>query len=132
MTAEIAVGGPEHVSEITRPCGQCFPDADVVFEDLARSCRNVRRAVEKMFDHVRGKRFQLFIRITSLLHFIGQGRFEEFVGEMKAEQKHSFAVGSCSSFEQRGPVETVPTNQLRHVTNPAQSFPQMPRTVYAE
>ena len=55
MGAEIAVGGSQHVKNVTGASAESFPHADVVFEDLARRRGHVCGAIEEMFDDVVSK-----------------------------------------------------------------------------
>src|ERR1044072_8393817 len=66
---DVGVSRTKHVDQVTCARRDAGAHAEVVFEDLARSCGHMRRSVEKMFNDPCGKRFESFVGGTALLYF---------------------------------------------------------------
>ena len=107
VSADVAVGGTQHVDQVASAGAEALPHTEVVFEDLDGSRRNMLRAFKKIRGDVECEWIETFVCVATSLHFCRQRSVEKFFCEMETEQEHSFAVGSCGTVEQCTPIQIV-------------------------
>ena len=85
VICDIAVGGAQHVDHVASARAEALSHAEVVFEDLDGSRRNMLGALKKICGNGECEWFETSISIAEVFYFGWQGRVEKSFGKMKAE-----------------------------------------------